>query len=280
MNHTVDPVVNILLFARDRPYYLPYTLESIDCQTEQRWQLTLSDNSSESDCARANAEILHQFAAAHPDHKVVYIRRSGNLSVMEHFQLGLQEVKTPFVAIHNDDDIWMSHHLKQAVAWLDGGADRGMTASDAVIIDSHGQEQGKFLNWVLAPREDAWWHWIAIWLSSYPSHYGNWPGFVLRTQFIQQLPNINNKLTDAAAMIWCALQGYRIKGFDVPSYYYRIHDLSLTKTGTHLLIEKHRLIIWLAKHHFLSLSKMYLLFPLLTIKAALALKLKYKRALV
>ncbi|WP_164928958.1 glycosyltransferase family 2 protein [Gloeobacter violaceus] len=279
MKSATDAVVTVLLFARDRPHFLPHTLRSVALQTERRWRLVLSDNSSDPACARANAEMTRQFAAAHPHHEVAYVRRSGKLTVMGHFQAALQEVETPFVAVHNDDDIWMPHHLEQALAWLEGGEDRGMTASDAVIIDVDGHEKGQFLNWVLAPREDAWWQWIAIWLSTYPSHYGNWPGFVLRTPLIRQLPHIDNKLTDAAAIIWCALQGYRIKGFDVPSYYYRIHNLSVTKTGTHLLIEKHRLILWLAKHHFLRLTRLYGPFPLLTLKAALALRLKYKRAL-
>ncbi|MBC7883026.1 MAG: glycosyltransferase [Anaerolineae bacterium] len=279
MKHTTDVVVNVLLFARDRPHYLPYTLESIDRQTEQRWRLTVSDNSSDPNCARANAELVQQFADAHPEHEVVYTRRSGELLLMEHFTTALQEVDTPFVAVHNDDDIWMPHHLQQAVNWLEGGSDRGMTASDAIVIDVDGREKGEFLNWVKAPDQKDWWNWIAIWLSSYPSHYGNWPGFVLRTQIIRALPPIDNKLTDAATIIWFALHGYRIKGFDVPSYHYRVHTKSVTQTGTHLLIEKHRLILWFAKHYFLKLTQLYSLFPMLTIKAALALKLKYKRAL-
>jgi len=278
MDFPCEPLVTVLLFARNRPHYLDETLRSIETQTYCRWRLLLSDNSSDEVAARENARILDEFRVRNPAHAIAYVRRSGRLSVMEHFRTALSEVQTPFVAVHNDDDIWLPHHLQRSMDWLTAGDDHGMTASDAFIIDSEGRRTGSRLNWTRAPGEQDYDGWLTIWCSNAHSHFGNWPGFVLRTSIVQALPAVDNVLTDVFAAIWYIMQGYRIRGFDEPTYLYRRHMASVTGTN-HLVIERHRLLVWLARHYLLPLTRRHGRFPLVALKSVLALALKYRAPL-
>ncbi len=276
MNSTTEAPVTIFLLARNRPHYLSYTLKSIEAQLYRQWRLVLSDNSTDEASAQANESLLEEFCQRNPAHLVRYVRRSGKLGVMEHFRLGLQETETPFVAVHNDDDIWLPQHLKQSINWLSQSEKHGMATSDALVIDSEGKETGALLSWVKPPAEEDYSGWLRIFLSNKHSHFGNFPGFVFRTKIVQQVPAIDTDLADTIAIIWNAMYGYYVKGFSEPSYLYRTHDLSITKTAASLVIDRHRLIIWLARHHFLLVTKRYNAFPLVVLKSILALKLKYK----
>lgn len=278
MNATVETPVTILLFARNRPHYLPQTLQSIADQTYRNWRLVLSDNSSDEALAQQNAELLREFHRNHPNHEVLYVRRTGQWTVMEHFQLAVGEVETPLVACHNDDDLWLPHHVEQAVAWLSQGEDYVLTLSDAHIIDTEGKRTGARLNWMKAPGETAFGDWLHIWFSNANSHFGNFPGMAFRTRVIQQLPRIDNVLNDAFCAIWCTMHGYRVKGFETPSYFYRVHKATVTGT-TPLVVERHRLLVWLARNYFLTLTRKKATFPLIALKSALALKFKYRKPL-
>lgn len=275
MNSITETPVTIFLLARNRPHYLSSTLKSIEAQLYRQWRLVLSDNSTDEASALANEALLEEFRHRNPDHLVRYVRRSGKLSVMEHFRLGLQEIQTPFTAVHNDDDIWLPQHLQQSVDWLSQSEKHGITASDALIIDSVGKETGALLSWSKPPADADYSGWLRIFLSNKHSHFGNFPGFVFRTKIVQQVPAIDTDLADAIAIIWNVMYGYYVKGFSEPSFLYRIHDLSVTKTATSLVIDRHRLIIWLARHHFLLMTTRYNPFPLVVLKSILALNLKY-----
>jgi glycosyltransferase involved in cell wall biosynthesis len=275
MNIITETPVTIFLLARNRPHYLSSTLKSIETQVYRRWRLVLSDNSTDEASAQANEALLEEFRQRNPDHLVRYMRRSGKLSIMEHFRLGLQEMETPFVAVHNDDDIWLPHHLQQAIDWLSQSEKHGLATSDALLIDSEGKETGASLSWSKPPAEADYSGWLRIALSNKHSHFGNFPGLVFRTRIAQQLPAIDTNLADLTPIIWNVMYGYSVKGFSEPSYLYRVHDLSLTKAEASLVIDRHRLIIWLAHHHFLLLTKRYKPFPLVVLKSFLALKMKY-----
>jgi glycosyltransferase involved in cell wall biosynthesis len=275
MNIITETPVTIFLLARNRPHYLSSTLKSIETQVYRQWRLVLSDNSTDEASAQANEALLEEFRQRNPDHLVRYMRRSGKLSIMEHFRLGLQEMETPFVAVHNDDDIWLPHHLQQAIDWLSQSEKHGLATSDALIINSEGKETGALLSWSKPPAEEDSRGWLRIFLSNKHSHFGNFPGFVFRTKIVQQVPAIDTDLADAIALIWNVIYGYSVKGFSEPSYLYRIHDLSVTKTATSLVIDRHRLIIWLARHHFLLVTRRYSAFPVVVLKSLLALKMKY-----
>ena len=276
MNMITETPVTIFLLARNRPHYLPSTLKSIESQLYQPWRLLLSDNSTDEASAQANEALLEEFRQRNPDHLVRYVRRSGKLSVMDHFHQGLQEIDTPFVAVHNDDDIWLPHHLKQLIDWLNQSEKHGLATSEALIIDSEGKETGALLNWTKPPADSDYKGWLRLSVSNKHSHFGAFPSFVFRTKIAQQVPVIDTDfLVDNLILIWYVLCGYYVKGFSEPTILYRRHDLTLTKTATSLVIERHRLVIWLARHHFLSVTSKYHNFPLAVLKSFLALSLKY-----
>jgi glycosyltransferase involved in cell wall biosynthesis len=279
MNTITETPLTILLLARNRPQYLPSTLKSIEDQLYRQWRLVLSDNSTDEASAQANEALLEEFRQRNPNHLVRYVRRSGKLSVMEHYCLGWQEIETPFFAVHHDDDIWLPHHLKQAIDWLSQSEKHGIATSDALIINSQGKETGALLSWSKPPAEADYSGWLRIFLSNKYSHFGGGPGLVFRTKIIQQVPAlVDTNLADVIPIIWNVMYGYSVKGFSEPSFLYRVHDLSLTKKATSsLVIDRHRLIIWLARHHFLLVTRRYNPFPLVVLKSILALTLKYSR---
>ncbi|MGA7955415.1 MAG: glycosyltransferase [Gloeobacterales cyanobacterium] len=273
------PVLTILLMARDRPHYIGATLDSISAQTLGDWALVLSDNSTSEANAQENNRQLEAFRSRHPDRPITYMRRNGAMTVNEHYIALVREVQTLLLAVHNDDDIWMPHHLEQSVGWLVEDERNGLVVSDAVLIDTQGQLLGSNLNWVEAPAEDDEYRWLHIWSRNDTSNFGNFPGMVMRTAMIQTLPNIPNILTDVFTAYWNTIRGYRHKCFVAPSYCYRKHSLTVSLLSKSLVMERHRLLVWLARHHFFSVVSRYPPFPLLVLKAMIALKLKYKESI-
>ena len=144
--------LTIVLLAWNRPQYLKESLDSITAQTYTNWCLILSDNSSESEAAQTHEALLTAFRQEHPRKEIRYVHRPEPMMVGQHLAAALAEVETPFVAIQSDDDVWMPHHLDQALEWLRQDALHGFTSSEAIIIDVLSQPTGHRLNTVKPPQ--------------------------------------------------------------------------------------------------------------------------------
>lgn len=269
MNPKTGAEVTVLMLAWNRPQYLEEALHSVSSQSYLNWRFILSDNSSNAEAAHQHKKLFEEFRKMHPDSDIRYVFREGKMLAGQHLAIALQDIETEFVALHSDDDVWLPHHLQQAIEWLCSGQTNGMTTSNALIIDSQSNETEALLNDKLVPQPQTSAAWLRIWLSSF---FGNQAGFVLRSSAVRRLPNFDFDIQDVGLAIWVLLQGYKCWGFPEPSYRYRVHSNSVTALGDSFIMERHRLRQWFAKHYFWKLTSICPAFPILVLKSLYILK--------
>ena len=266
----INSEITILLFACNRPKYVLYALNSISSQTYRNWRLIFSDDSFNDEAAIKHQDLLSDFQRQHPRADVKYIRQRYSSSKNyrspgQHVASAIPEVKTPFVALHSDDDIWMPFHLERSMQWLQNDCMHGLTVSDAMIIDAEGKQSGGVFSGIKIPIQQSSRWWMEVYLRSF---YGNTAGFIARTDVISDFPNIETSIQDVAIAIWVLMKGYKIFGFEQPSYYYRVHENTVTgRSEDRFHRERNLLRIWLAKNYFFKITSRCYLFPLLVLKS-------------
>ncbi|MVM38071.1 glycosyltransferase [Spirosoma sp. HMF3257] len=240
----------IIVFCRDRSRFIEQCFLSIKDQTlsKNEYDILISDNSFSDQEASKN----HDLAVKVLNNKFEYIRQSGQLSMCEHvFKVfaSVKEDSYPFVAIHNDDDIWMNNHLLEAMSYLVEHSNFGCTLSNGEVIDSDGHKKGYTTNptdWrVPSSINDK----LKFWLTSW---YGNFPSIVIRTSLLKTMPVVENQHIDTWMVLWSLAEGQDVKCFTTPTYLYRKHESSMTQLGPKMVGDRHKLRIWIGRHYFLK----------------------------
>jgi glycosyltransferase involved in cell wall biosynthesis len=107
--------VCILLGTCDGERFLAAQLESLVCQTHTNWHLTVSDDSTSPNCARVLADFAQKVG-----HDRVRVMRGPRRGVAQNYLFLLSQipVEVPFVALCDQDDVWMPDKLSRAVACM------------------------------------------------------------------------------------------------------------------------------------------------------------------
>lgn len=96
------PSVDIYLLSRNRPHYVEQSIKSILSQTFTNYRCIISDNST-------NPDIYELYLKSYINNdKVVYRKRGGYFSGIEHINLVHDEVEADYYIIFHDDDIMYS----------------------------------------------------------------------------------------------------------------------------------------------------------------------------
>ena len=237
--------IAVVLLCRDRPHYLEAALQSVMDQSLVDFVVTVSDNSSDPNAAWANQGYVERFSR---HGKVGYVRRSGSLSMCEHCYSALNEARgrAEFVALHNDDDIWLAHHLQSARAALEGSSSVGMFVPNAFIIDASGQRTGETISSYESPEELSQSAQLAFWSKS---AWGAFPGFVIRSAAIPKIPFYESQMVDIWLALWVLAQDYQIRYHPEPTLLYRRHPQQITETGQTLIVDRHRMRMHMGLRH-------------------------------
>lgn len=97
------PYVDVYLLTRNRPHYVEKSINSILSQTFTNYRCIISDNSTNSDVYEL---YLKSFIN---NDKVVYKKRGGSFSGIEHINLVHDEAEADYYIIFHDDDIMYSN---------------------------------------------------------------------------------------------------------------------------------------------------------------------------
>ncbi len=123
------PTVAVVVATYNGATYLPAQLESIIQQTHKPSQIIIIDDASSDD----TVSIAQAFAALHPE--VMVVQNETRLGYIKNFEKGMLLANANYVALSDQDDIWVPHKLEKLLASI---GDQMLAYSDSELIDSNG----------------------------------------------------------------------------------------------------------------------------------------------
>lgn len=123
------PRVSILLTCYNHFRYLPEALEGVRKQTYRDFEIIAIDDGSKDE--------TREWLAQQPDIRCVF--NEENLGTYETLNVGLRLAKGEFIAVLNDDDVWLPNKLERQVALLDAHPEVGLVHTGGHFIDGEGK---------------------------------------------------------------------------------------------------------------------------------------------
>src|ERR1019366_1420004 len=99
--------ITVVLLTCNRTAFVRKALDGLLQQADADWTLTASDCSDEPAAREELHRILEDFRRNNPAHETRIIQQPKRIPQGEHLRLALQSVDTTYVALLDDDDIWM-----------------------------------------------------------------------------------------------------------------------------------------------------------------------------
>jgi hypothetical protein len=267
----MSPKTNVILLTCNRTSYLQEALKGLAGQSRQDWVLTASDCSTNA-AARAEIQgILEQHRRNYPEHQIRIIQQTEQVPQAEHLRRALVTVDkdTPYVALLDDDDIWLPEHLERACSWLEQNLRHGLAVSNGRIIDADGTIT---LNFTSSredplPASDDRAAWLRLFMSSF---FGSTSGLVFRAAAIAKHTFIRTSMVDVHLALSVLLNDYKVIGFPEPSYLYRVHEGSSYQKGLQVVRDRNDLRLALFRSQGLQIIQKYPFFLFLVAKSAMS----------
>ncbi|MBQ2444058.1 MAG: glycosyltransferase family 2 protein [Clostridia bacterium] len=109
---TDKPLVSIITPVYNCEQYLPLTIESVQAQTYENWELILAD-----DCTPDNsADIIAEYAKK--DSRIKYIKLKENSGAAIARNEALEAAKGRYIAYLDADDIWLPNKLERQIDFM------------------------------------------------------------------------------------------------------------------------------------------------------------------
>jgi glycosyltransferase involved in cell wall biosynthesis len=125
-----NPTVAVVVATYNGATYLRQQLESIVQQTYKPSQIIIVDDDSLDD----TLQVANNFAAHHPE--VMVVQNETRIGYIKNFEKGMLIATASYVALSDQDDIWMPHKLETLLANI---GDQMLAYSDSELIDANGQ---------------------------------------------------------------------------------------------------------------------------------------------
>jgi GT2 family glycosyltransferase len=131
--HEIVPgLVSVVIPAWKAATHIGATLRTLGRQSYADWELVVVEDGS----ADATQQIVADFAAEFPRHRVLYLRHDRSLGPSAARNTGFAEARGEFVALLDADDHWLPDHLTESVGRLE--QDRTDIAYSTVIMSDYG----------------------------------------------------------------------------------------------------------------------------------------------
>lgn len=109
----MEKLVSIVVPVYNAGTYLGETIEAVQSQTFQQWELLLVD-----DCSCDNSrELIMRYAEQ--DTRIRLIARSRNAGAAEARNTGIEEAKGRYLAFLDADDLWLPNKLKRTFEFME-----------------------------------------------------------------------------------------------------------------------------------------------------------------
>lgn len=141
----MQPKVTVLIATFNRSQFVGRAIQSVQSQTLKDLEIIIADDGSTDNTEEIVASLSAQ------DGRVKYLKgpHFGRIAKISNF--GLREAKGEYVAILDDDDVWMdSKKLEKQVRFLDENSDYVGCAGGFIVVDKEGREKLR----ALKPEKD------------------------------------------------------------------------------------------------------------------------------
>lgn len=118
--NTSDVTVSVLMLTYNQSAYVEQAIRSVMRQhTTFSFRLVIGDDAS----TDGTTDICRRWQERHPD-RVVLLERAHNLGLARNFLDTYRHCTSPYIAICEGDDFWLSRHkLQRQVQWLESHPD-------------------------------------------------------------------------------------------------------------------------------------------------------------
>ena len=127
-----EPAVTIIVPTYRRPTLLKRAIKSIQNQSYFNIKIYVCDDASGDDTEQVVADI------ANNDSRVHYHCNDKNLGPFDNYGSAMLKVDTPFFAFCADDDIFLPHHLENAIDGFKKFPDAGFSINETIAMDENG----------------------------------------------------------------------------------------------------------------------------------------------
>ena len=128
--------IGVVLCTYNGERYLRQQLESILAQSRPPTQILIFD-----DCSKDRTVAIAQ-SFAKEDPRIRLIQNKANLGFIRNFENGIALCETDFIALSDQDDIWLPEKLERLAAELEANPDAGMAFCNAEYILADGTWTG------------------------------------------------------------------------------------------------------------------------------------------
>ena len=161
MNST--PLVSVIIPTFNRITYLEDAIKSVDHQTYRCFEILVIDDGSNEDYAKSICDKYNNC-------KYLY-KENGGLSSARNF--GIKHAKGAYIALLDDDDIWLKHKLEKQVTLLLNHKDVYLVHSAAEVIKNDGRKTGEIIgassNKAYKRSGNVFWNALGRWVVKSPT---------------------------------------------------------------------------------------------------------------
>jgi glycosyltransferase involved in cell wall biosynthesis len=188
--------LTIFIHCHNRPAYAKCAIESVLRQTNQDFQLVISDNSS-------NDELCNLVQAEFPG--LDYRKRSSTLSAIDHFNNSIAEANTAFLCLFHDDDLMEPDYVDEMLKTIERYPDAIAYSCNAVIVDAENIAQDESFesrdNYVVLNNPQSL---AGRYYSRFPNGIAPFPAYIYRSDIVKKIPinpQAGGKYSDAAWLL-------------------------------------------------------------------------------
>jgi len=125
-------IVSVIVLTFNRKDMLKETIDSILAQTFLDFELIIVDNCS--------IDGTEDFVLSYKDPRIKYFRNQNNGIIAVNLNYGISKASGEYIALCDDDDLWLPTKLEKQVAILNKEKDVGMVCANGITFNELGEE--------------------------------------------------------------------------------------------------------------------------------------------
>lgn len=216
MSHVqTKPLVSIAMASYNGERYIAEQIGSIIEQTYRPIEIVIVDDHSQD----GTVAIVRSFQEKYPF--ILLLQNEQNLGVTKTFEKAVRDCRGEYIALCDQDDIWMPHKLETLV---NGIGDHDAVYANSLLVDQNGQSLGKEFSSMMKMRS----YYCGtpfLLCNSVPGH-----AILMRSDFVKNLLPFPQEIFFDLWIAYSAAGNKGIRYVDEVLVHYRQHDANTVGT--------------------------------------------------